>query len=368
MASEMLYPVMPVFLKSIGFSVLLIGLLEGIAEGTAGISKGYFGKLSDVTGKRVPFVQLGYTLSTISKPLMAISVFPLWIFLARTVDRLGKGIRTGARDAILSMEATPETKARVFGLHRTFDTAGAFIGPTLALAFLYFYPGQYKLLFLLAFIPGLVAIFLTLLLKEQKNLPVQQKSIPFFSFLSYWKEAPGAYRKLVGGLLFFTLINSSDVFLLLKVKEAGISDPMVIGVYIFYNLAYAAFSYPAGMIADRWGLKNTLALGLTLFAAVYIGMSVEGDLWWFGLLFLLYGGYAACTESIAKAWITNISAPNDTATAVGSFTAFQSFFSLMASVLAGLIWYSWGATPLFLVSGILAFVVSLYFFMLKTKS
>ena len=368
MASEMLYPVMPAFLKSIGFSVLMIGLLEGIAEGTAGISKGYFGKRSDATGRRVPFVQLGYALSAISKPLMALSVFPLWIFIARTTDRLGKGIRTGARDAILSAEATPATKARVFGLHRAFDTAGAFIGPTLALVFLYFYPDHYKSLFLVAFIPGVVSIFLTLLLKEPKTTRTEEKQFTFFSFLSYWREAPSSYRKLVAGLLFFTLINSSDVFLLLKVKEAGLSDPMVIGVYIFYNLVYAVFSYPAGMLADRWGLKNTLVLGLFLFAVVYAGMSLVGNLWWFGILFLLYGVYAACTESIAKAWITNICAPNDTATAVGSFTAFQSIFSLMASVLAGWIWYSWGAATLFLITGVLAFFVSLYFIGLKAKA
>ena len=119
MASEMLYPIMPIYLKSIGFSIVLIGLLEGIAEATAGISKGYFGKLSDVSGKRKPFVQLGYALSAISKPMMAMFIFPLWIFLSRTLDRFGKGIRTGARDAMLSDEATPETKGKIFGFHRS---------------------------------------------------------------------------------------------------------------------------------------------------------------------------------------------------------------------------------------------------------
>ena len=365
MASEMLYPVMPVFLKSIGFSILLIGLLEGIAEGTAGLSKGYFGKLSDATGRRVPFVQLGYALSAIAKPLMAVSVFPLWIFLARATDRLGKGIRTGARDAMLSQEATPETKARVFGLHRSFDTMGAFIGPSLALAFLYFYPGHYKSLFLVAFVPGVAAIFLTLLLNDKVNAPHEKKKFSFLSFVSYWRQAPIAYRKLVGGLLFFTLINSSDVFLLLKVKSAGLSDTLVIGVYIFYNLIYALASFPAGMLADFWGLKRTLVLGLFLFACVYAGMAVEGDLWWFGFLFFLYGIYAACTESIAKAWITNICDPKDAATAIGTFTAFQSVGTLFASVLAGGIWYQWGASTLFAVTGILALIVVLYFALLR---
>ncbi|MBK5194320.1 MAG: MFS transporter, partial [Flavobacteriaceae bacterium] len=128
-ASEMLYPIMPIYLKSIGFSIVLIGILEGFAEATAGLSKGYFGKLSDNSGKRVPFVQVGYMLSAISKPMMAVFIFPIWIFFARTIDRLGKGIRTGARDAILSDEATPETKGKVFGFHRSLDTFGAVLGP-----------------------------------------------------------------------------------------------------------------------------------------------------------------------------------------------------------------------------------------------
>jgi sugar phosphate permease len=127
--SEMLYPVMPVFLRSIGFSFVLIGLLEGFAEATAGLSKGYFGNLSDKTGRRVPFVRFGYMLSAISKPLMAVFSWAWWIFLARTTDRLGKGIRTSARDALLSDETTPENKGKVFGFHRAFDTLGAAIGP-----------------------------------------------------------------------------------------------------------------------------------------------------------------------------------------------------------------------------------------------
>ena len=157
-ASEMLYPIMPIYLKSIGFSIVLIGILEGVAEATAGLSKGYFGKLSDASGKRVPFVQIGYAFSAISKPMMAVFIYPLWIFFSRTLDRFGKGIRTGARDAILSDEATVQTKAKVFGFHRSMDTVGAVLGPSFALLYLYFYPQQYKTLFLIAFIPGLLAV------------------------------------------------------------------------------------------------------------------------------------------------------------------------------------------------------------------
>ena len=139
---------MPLFLKSIGFTVLMIGVLEGLAEATAGLSKGYFGQLSDHKGKRLPFVRFGYALSALSKPLMGLFTQVWWIFIARTADRLGKGVRTGARDAYLSDCTTSQHKGKVFGFHRSLDTLGAFLGPVLALIYLYFYPGQYTMLFL----------------------------------------------------------------------------------------------------------------------------------------------------------------------------------------------------------------------------
>ena len=164
-ASEMLYPIMPIYLKSIGFSIVLIGVLEGFAEAIAGLSKGYFGKKSDNLGRRLPFVQIGYGLSAISKPMMALFIFPLWIFFARTIDRIGKGVRTGARDAILSDEATAETKGEIFGFHRSMDTLGAVIGPAMALIYLYYYPTDYKTLFLIAFIPGVFAVAASFMIK-----------------------------------------------------------------------------------------------------------------------------------------------------------------------------------------------------------
>src|SRR5215216_1738920 len=185
----MLYPVIPVYLQKIGFSVLLIGILEGVANFTAGLSKGYFGKLSDEKGLRIPFIKGGYFLSAVSKPMMALFTFPLWIFLARTIDRLGKGLRTAARDALLSQNATPETKARVFGFHRGMDTLGAVIGPVVALLFLKFYPKQYVPLFYLAFFPGLLAVLLIFLLREKRTASSTLKKGNFFSFFSYWKIA-----------------------------------------------------------------------------------------------------------------------------------------------------------------------------------
>lgn len=368
-SSEMLYPIMPIYLKEIGFSILLIGVLEGVAEATAGLSKSYFGKLSDISGKRLPFVRLGYLLSALSKPMMAMFTFPAWIFFARTSDRIGKGLRTGARDAMLSDEATPQTKGRVFGLHRAMDTLGAVMGPASALFFLYFYPGSYKTLFYLAFIPGVLAISFTFLIHErnkpQKKIDLTAASV--FSFAQYWKESPASYKKLLIGLLVFTCINSSDVFLLLKVKEAGLDDTSVIGVYIFYNLIYAVAAYPIGKLSDRIGFKNTFIIGLILFALVYTGMAVANQFYHFFILFFLYGLYAAATESVAKAWISNITDKKDTATAIGTYTGFQSICAMIASGLAGWIWFVFGAPATFLFSGITTVFIIFYVLIIIPK-
>lgn len=352
---------MPIYLKTIGFSILLIGILEGVAEATAGLSKGYFGKLSDISGRRVPFVQIGYAFSAISKPMMAIFTYPLWIFFARTIDRFGKGIRTGARDAILSDEATPQTKGKVFGFHRSMDTLGAVIGPSLALLYLYYYPQNYKTLFFIAFIPGLFAGLASLYLKDKKAVEHKKASIPFFSFLNYWKASPVAYRKLVIGLLIFTLFNSSDVFLLLQIKQSGLDDTMVVGVYIFYNLIYALFAFPIGVLADNVGLKTIFIIGLALFAIVYFGMAVNTNLYFFFGLFFLYGIYASATEGISKAWISNITDKKDTATAIGTFSGLQSICTMLASSLTGLIWFQFGATIAFLTTAIAVLFVMGYF-------
>lgn len=382
-ASEMLYPIMPIYLQSVGFSILLIGVLEGFAEATAGLSKGYFGKRSDNAGKRVPFVQIGYAFSAISKPMMAVFIYPLWIFFARTIDRLGKGVRTGARDALLSDEATPASKGKIFGFHRSMDTIGAVLGPLLALLYLYYYPEQYQTLFCLAFIPGLLAVLASFYLKEKSPTggsptggsrtggslagATATKKTPFFSFLTYWKHSPQAYRKLVYGLLAFALFNSSDVFLLLKAKQAGLDDTAIIFVYVFYNLIYALFAFPVGILADKIGLKKMFTFGLSLFAVVYFGMSFSTHLYAFVGLFFLYGIYAAATEGISKGWISNIIDKRDTATAIGTYAGFQSLCALLASSLAGLVWFWFGAGATFLVTG-LATVLILFYFMFSVSA
>lgn len=363
MASEMLYPIMPLYLKSIGFSVLGIGILEGMAEAAAGLSKGYFGKLADHRARKAPFVQLGYLLSALSKPLMAVWTAPLWVLGARTADRLGKGIRTGARDAMLAAEATSATRARIFGFHRGMDTLGAAIGPLLALLFLWAYPEQYRALFLLAFFPGLVAVGFTLLLREAAPAARRKGTgTPgFFSFLKYIPASSPAYRRLLWGLLAFALVNSSGLFLLLLLKQQGIEDAALIGFYIFYNLVYALAAFPAGGLADRRGLKPVFIGGLLLFAAVYGGMALAGSWWQFGLLFLLYGLYAALTEGVAKAWISNLAPEGERATAIGAYEGLRSIAALLASSLAGWIWLQFGPAVLFGATAAAAAAVAAYF-------
>ena len=350
---------MPVYLRSIGFSVLLIGILEGVAEATAGLSKGYFGNLSDLWHKRVPFVRWGYTLSAFSKPMMAIFTYPLWIFFSRTLDRFGKGIRTSARDAMLSDETTPEHKGKVFGFHRSMDTVGAAIGPIFALIFLYFYPEQYKWLFIIAFIPGIMAISLTFFLKDKSvtrlvppDSPFSSSpKISFFNYFKYWRKSSKGYKLLVSGLLIFTFFNSSDAFLLLALKNQGMPDSNMIGFYIFYNLIYAALSYPIGAMADRIGLKTMLIAGLFIFSGVYFFFGFAASTLAFGTLFLFYGIYAASTEGVSKALISNLAAKSDIATAIGFYTSFASIFALLASSLAGFLWFSIGPRAMFMISG-----------------
>lgn len=367
-ASEMLYPVIPMYLVSINYTAAFIGILEGVAEFIAGLSKGYFGIWSDKIQRRLPFVRTGYLISAVSKPLMILIPSAWWILLTRTFDRFGKGVRTAARDAILSAESTPETKGRVFGFHRSMDTAGAAIGPAIALVFLFFYPGQYKWLFIFALIPGLTTLAFLWKLKEPKNQPVKKNDkISLLSFFKYVKHSPKAYRFLIAGLLFFALFNSSDMFLLLKAKELHYSDAQVIGLYIFYNLIYALLSFPAGMLADKFGLNKVFIFGIFIFTGVYAGFAFTSSFIVLLALFFAYGFYAAATEGISKAWITNLVGKEEVASAIGSFTAFQSIASLFASIIAGMLWIKFGAMIAFMVTAAMSLLV-VFYLMLVNRS
>ena len=267
---------------------------------------------------------------------------------------------------MLSAETTTEFKGRVFGFHRAFDTAGAAIGPFAALIFLMVYPAQYKTLFYLSIIPGAFAVAATFLVKENKKLVPAISSAPvarpgLFTFLRYWKTAPHEFRLLVSGLLFFTLMNSSDVLLLLMMHHQGANDQQVIGVYIFYNLVYACMSYPMGALGDKIGLKTIFITGLILFAVVYGGIIFAASVPALLLLFFIYGLYAASTEGISKAWISNIVSKNEVATAIGFYTGMQSVCTLLASSLAGWLWYAYSPSLTFGVSASGACLTALFF-------
>lgn len=359
-ASEMLYPVMPVYLKTVGYSVFLIGMLEGFAEAIAGFSKSYFGRWSDASGRRLPFVRWGYLLSAVSKPMLAVTAQWWWIFLSRFLDRSGKGIRTAPRDAMLNAASSHNNKASVFGFHRMMDTTGAVLGPAIALLFLYLYPGSYQLLFILAFLPGILAVAVTLLLKEPNKAVAAKRMPPFHQTFTYWKIAPVDYKKLLVILILFAIINSSDVFLLLKIKEAGVSDTAVIGMYIFYNLVYALAAFPLGKSADRLGMKTIFFAGLLLYGVTYAGFAFAATPLHFVLLFLCYGLYAAATEGVAKAWISSLVPAAENASAIGFYTGLQSIAALTASTVAGFIWVKAGSVYVFLPVAMAAILIAVW--------
>jgi MFS family permease len=234
-----------------------------------------------------------------------------------------------------------------------------------ALALLHFYPHQYATVFFIAFIPGLISVALIFFLRETKRPQEIDSNRNFFGFLGYWKIASPQYKKLVIGLLLLALFNSSDVFLLLRTKDITGNDNHVIGAYIFYNLVYATSSFPLGVLADKIGMRKIFSIGILLFAIVYTGFAVASETWMIYALFFLYGLYAAATEGIAKAWITNLAQESNTATAIGFYTSFESTCALGASVVAGFVWMKLGAVPTFGLTAAVAVFVLLYFQFLK---
>ena len=363
-SSELLYPILPLYLKEAGYSMLALGLLEGIANVIAGVSKGYFGHQSDVLQRRSVFVKWGYGLSALGKLLMIGSPDLLRIFSGRITDRLGKGIRTAPRDSLLSMESTPETRAAVFGFHRGLDTLGAAIGPTLALIWLWWMPGDYSTLFTIAFIPAVISLLLTLSLKEKKvSADVKSKShVGFFSYFNYWKTSHVSFRNFLFPLMLFALVNSPDVFLLMALKEAGFSDTTMIAVYILYNLLYALLAMPIGVFADRFGKIKVMLFGVFLFAVCYTGMAWMNSITAFIVLFAVYALSISCLESVAKAVISTIVPSHERGQAIGFYTSVNSLGILFAGAWTGGLWSMGGPNLVFSITAVVAMIA---FFMLR---
>jgi MFS family permease len=363
-ASEMLYPVTPIFLTSVlGASMSLVGLLEGIAEITAGFLKGYFGSLSDKIGKRSIFVVIGYGLSGLVKSLPGLIVSVPAVIVSRIVDRIGKGIRTAPRDALLASYASGNTGA-VFGFHRGMDTLGAVAGPITAIALLYFFPGKYSWLYLIALIPSIFAIGFTFVVKDTKGTI---KSAKKKNYREFWKTSQREYKLLILFFTAFSFVNSSDVFLILKSKQIAQSDTTAILGYVFYNLIYAFASYPVGLLADKFGKKNIFIIGLIIFSVVYLGFGINQQFYFMWILFALYGIYAASTEGVSKAWISDLVPDEFRGSAIGLLTMLSSFAVMFGSFLTGVLWDNFGAQVPFLISSITSLFIAVLLFFMKRK-
>lgn len=358
-ASEMLYPVTPIFLTAVlGSSMAVVGIIEGIAEFIAGLLKGYFGNLSDKIGKRSVFVVIGYGLSAISKPLPGIFQNIPAVLFSRAADRTGKGIRTAPRDALLGSYSNGNSGA-VFGFHRGMDTLGAAIGPIASLVLLHYFPDNFQLIFLLAFVPSAIAVLLTMLVKDkptETNLKSKQ------NYFEFWKSSPKTYKKVLVMIVIFSLVNSSDVFLILKSRDVSDSSTLAIFGYIFYNLIYSAASYPLGGLSDKYGKKKIFSLGLVIFSLVYFGFAFISDIKIIWLLFAFYGIYAAATEGISKAWVSDLIADEQRGSAIGLITMLSSFSVMIGSFLTGILWDIFGSAVPFVISAFVSlFIASIIF-------
>ena len=335
-SSEMIYPLVPVFLASVlGVNKSLIGLIEGIAESSASLLKVFSGWLSDRLGNRKNLMIAGYAISTLSRPLMATAGSWQRILGARFVDRLGKGIRTAPRDAIIAESSRSSHLARSFSFHRSMDTLGAVTGPGIAYLLLQAYTDDYRRVFWLSMIPGVIAVLIIIwCIKEKKNPAQDKQKLPQLSLKAFdWRVK---FFILIAAL--FALGNSSDAFLILRAQQVGISAVMIPVVYLSFNLIYALCGIPAGIAADRFGMKRIILAGFLLFAGLYYGFAVVTTTRGIWLLFALYGVFMGLTEGIQKAYLATIIPPTLKATAFGVFATAVGLAQLPASLIAGVLW------------------------------
>ncbi len=350
-ASELLYPLLPIYLTSVlGAPPAVVGAVEGVAEGAASLTKLAAGPLGDRYARR-PLIATGYGMAALGKVIVAAATGWPGVLAGRVVDRLGKGIRGAPRDALLVDGIDNDARGRVFGFHRAMDTLGAVVGPLLGLAGYQLLDHQIAPLLWVAVIPAVLSVALVFLVRETRRVvPAQRKAI-----FARVRDLPHEYWRVTVLLVAFGIVNFPDALLLLRLNEIGFSVVEVILAYVGYNLVYALSSYPAGLLADRIPRPTVFGIGLVFFAVGYIGLGLTTDTVVAWVLIAVYGLFTGCTDGVAKAWISSLVGPDLQGSAQGVFQGASGFAILIAGVWAGLLWGADGSLPL-LVSGVVGAV------------
>ncbi len=348
-STEMIVPVLPLFLSAtLKTPATAIGLIEGIAESTASILRVFAGRLSDRTGRRKPLVVAGYTLSNLTKPLLGLAGSWGHVLAIRFVDRVGKGIRTAPRDALIADSIDPAHRGLAFGFHRAMDTAGAALGPLVAFGTLALLPENYRAVFWVATIPGVIAIAVgVLFLQDRRIRAITSTGTPV-------RTAGELGPRFIAFTIIATLFalgNSSDAFLILRARNLGMAATLIPLAYFAFNVVYAILSTPAGVISDRIGRRSVLAVGYGIFALVYLGFGLLAGArapWGVLLMFIIYGGYYALTDGVQRAFVADLVPAHLRATALGTFSMATGLALLPASLIAGALWDRIGpAAPFF---------------------
>jgi MFS family permease len=353
-ASELLYPLLPIYLTSVlGAPAAVVGAVEGAAEGAASLTKLAAGPLGDRFSRR-PLIATGYGMAALGKVMVAAASGWTGVLAGRVVDRLGKGIRGAPRDALLIVDIDAAARGRVFGFHRAMDTFGAVVGPLLGLVGYQLLDQQIAPLLWVAVVPAVLSVALVFLVRERVPLPDKATRRAAFSRV---KDLPRSYWRVTAVVVAFGLVNFPDALLLLRLNEIGFSVTEVILAYVTYNAVYAATSYPAGMVADRLGKPVVFGIGLVFFAVGYTGLGMTTDALTAWLLIGVYGLFTGCTDGVGKAWISSLVVDDVQGSAQGVFQGLSGFAVLAAGIWAGLLWGADGRLPL-LISGVAGGVVA----------
>jgi MFS family permease len=359
-SSEMIYPLLPLFLSGVlGVNKSTIGLIEGAAESMASLVKVASGWLSDLLGKRKALMLAGYTISTLSRPLVATAGGWPQVLASRLVDRFGKGVRTAPRDAIIDESTEPESLGRAFSFHRSMDTMGAVLGPAIAFLGLQVFNSSYRQLFWLSMVPGLFAVLvIAFFIKEVKRpFRPESPSNPRVALSAF----DGRARFFFLIVLLFALGNSSDAFLILRAGQEGVPAAMIPLVYLLFNLIYSFTAIPAGVAADRYGRARMILAGFLLFAALYSGFAIAKGPLAIWALFCLYGVFMGLTEGIQKAFLATLVPESVKGTAYGVYAGAVGIAALPSSFLAGLLWDRVSPSATFWFGAAMATVASLLF-------